>query len=394
MTTAPGRSLGLPGRLVLLVAIALGLAMAASNPFAVFFFVPYAVLGALLVARRPRHVIGWLLVLIAFGFVGVTTDPTPDPAALRADLEPLTTFLWIWIGAWSPYVTFGGYVALTVLFPSGRAPEGRWHVVSLALLAGSLALAVLAATAPTVGYNPDSGVATIVVENRLAVFPDLWAWALIPVDAFILPMVVFLVVGVASMLVRYRRSTGIERLQLRWLVASLTFVVLAVVGGLLLGTVIPAIGGGAWIFTMIAFPTVPIAIYVAVTRYRLYEIDRIISRTIGWVVVTVLLAAVFAGAIIALQAALAPVTENNTLAVAASTLLAASLFQPLRARVQRAVDRRFNRGRVDAQRVTDAFAAHVRDSVDLAVLRDRLVAAVEGTVEPAGTGLWLRRAGR
>jgi hypothetical protein len=166
--------------------------------------------------------------------------------------------------------------------------------------------------------------------------------------------------------------------------------VLAIVGGLVLGTVFPAIGGGAWVFTMIAFPTVPIAIYVAVTRYRLYEIDRIVSRTIGWVVVTALLAAVFAIAIIGLQAVLAPITENNTLAVAASTLLAASLFQPLRARVQRAVDRRFNRSRVDAQRVTDAFGTHVRDNVDLAALTQRLLAAVDGTVQPSGIGIWIR----
>ena len=384
------RSMGLRGRVLLVAALVLGLAMALSNPFAVFFFVPYAILGALLVARRRRHIIGWLLLLIAFGFVGVTTDPQPNLAELRAGVEPLATFLWIWIGAWTPYVTFGGFVALTALFPSGQAPEGRWRAASIALLTGSLALVVLTATGPTIGYNPDSGVATIVVENRLAILPDLGVWRLIPIDAFILPMVAFLAVGVASMLVRYRRSRGVERLQLRWLVASLTFVVLAIVGGLVLGTVFTAIGGGAWIFTMIAFPTVPIAIYVAVTRYRLYEIDRIVSRTIGWIVVTALLATVFAIAIIGLQAVLAPITENNTLAVAASTLLAASLFQPLRARVQRAVDRRFNRSRVDAQRVTDAFGTHVRDNVDLAALTQRLLAAVDGTVQPSGIGIWIR----
>ena len=138
----------------------------------------------------------------------------------------------------------------------------------------------------------------------------------------------------------------------------------------------------------------PVVIAIGVLRYRLFEIDRIVSRTIGWAIVTGLLVAVFAGLVVALQALLAPVTNENTLAVAASTLLAASLFQPLRSGVQRAVDRRFNRGRVDAQRVTDAFATHVRDNVDLVTLRERLLAAVDGTVEPSSTALWIRGIGR
>jgi hypothetical protein len=151
-------------------------------------------------------------------------------------------------------------------------------------------------------------------------------------------------------------------------------------------------GQWAWIVASASIGLVPVAIGIAILRYRLYEIDRIVSRTIGWALVTGLLVAVFAGTIVGLQALLAPLTNNNTLAVAGSTLVAAALFQPLRRRVQRAVDRRFNRARVDAQRAIDAFGAHLRDDVDLAALHGRLVAAADATVQPNGAGLWLRSA--
>jgi uncharacterized membrane protein YbhN (UPF0104 family) len=137
-------------------------------------------------------------------------------------------------------------------------------------------------------------------------------------------------------------------------------------------------------------PLAALAVAVAVLRYRLYDIDRILSRTIGWALVSLILASVFVGVIIGLQALLAPVTENNTLAVAASTLLAAALFQPLRVRVQRTVDRRFNRSRVDAQRTIDTFGIQLRDEVDLAALQRQLLETVEGAVNPDRTALWIR----
>jgi hypothetical protein len=155
----------------------------------------------------------------------------------------------------------------------------------------------------------------------------------------------------------------------------------------------PAVSAAVpWVGTLsvATLPLAALAVAVAVLRYRLYDIDRILSRTIGWAVVSLILASVFVGVIVGLQALLAPVTENNTLAVAASTLLAAALFQPLRVRVQRAVDRRFNRSRVDAQRAIDAFGSQLRDDVDLAALHGRLVAAADATVRPNGAGLWIR----
>ncbi len=141
---------------------------------------------------------------------------------------------------------------------------------------------------------------------------------------------------------------------------------------------------------VVVIPLVPIAIGVAILRYRLYEIDRIVSRTIGWAIVTGLLVAVFAGLVVALQALLAPVTNENTLAVAASTLVAFALFQPLRRRVQRAVDRRFDRARYDGQRTVDAFAERLRGSRDLTTVDEALLATVASAMQPQSATVWLR----
>jgi hypothetical protein len=141
---------------------------------------------------------------------------------------------------------------------------------------------------------------------------------------------------------------------------------------------------------MMALAFLPIAIGVAVVRYRLYEIDRIVSRTIGYTVVTAVLVAVFAGAILLFQTILTPLTRNDTAAVAASTLVVAALFQPLRARVQRVVDRRFDRASYDAERTTEAFAGRLRDEVDLGSLRLELVGTVERNLQPTHAGVWLR----
>ena len=136
----------------------------------------------------------------------------------------------------------------------------------------------------------------------------------------------------------------------------------------------------------------PIAIGIAVTRYRLYEIDRIISRTLSYGLVTVTLALVFVGGVLGLQAVLAPFTRDSTIAVAASTLVVAALFQPLRRRVQRAVDRRFDRARYDGQKVVDAFGRQLRDEVDLDRLRTTLLATADDVVRPVSASVWLRSA--
>jgi hypothetical protein len=196
------------------------------------------------------------------------------------------------------------------------------------------------------------------------------------------------------MVVRLRRAQGVERAQLRWLVWSMAFIVVGFIIGLVGDSVFAnGLNGVVWLRAIIAFSLPPLAIGVAVLRYRLYEIDRLISRTIGWGVLTVILGAVFVGLVLGLQALLAPFTGSNELAVAGSTLLVFSLFQPVRRRVQALVDRRFNRSRYDAQVAADAFSERLRDEVDLEILQRSLVTLVEATLEPTTTSLWLRDPG-
>ncbi len=149
-------------------------------------------------------------------------------------------------------------------------------------------------------------------------------------------------------------------------------------------------GGLVWLPATVSFALPPIAIGVAVTRYRLYELDRLISRSLGWVVLSTLLLGVYAGGIIVLQGVLGGVLQGETLAVAASTLLAAALFQPLRGRVQRAMDHRFDRARYDGERTASAFADRLRNEVDLARVSSELVAAAGLTMRPMSADVWLR----
>ena len=187
--------------------------------------------------------------------------------------------------------------------------------------------------------------------------------------------------AVGSLLVRLRRAKGLERLQFRWVVASLVLSG----GGLLIAAM-----SGLWPLAFLCFAAIPIAIGIAVLRYRLYEIDRIISRTIAYAVVSAILAGVFVGVVLAVQAVLGPLTQSNDLAVAGSTLIVFALFAPIRRRVQRLVDRRFNRSRYDAELIVAAFARRLSDEVDLEALRSEILATVSAAVEPSSVSLWLR----
>jgi hypothetical protein len=296
-----------------------------------------------------------------------------------------------WLSGWCGWATYVGFLALTIIFPSGRLPEARGRRAAIILLAAGVADVVLTAIAPTMGVSPD-GVTTIYVPNPVAVLPDLPLWSALPIqDGTVLVVIALLGIGVVRMVLRYRRAIGVERLQLRWLVAAVAFVVTGIVFGLVSIVVFGgAIEGAGWIPVIIAYPTIPLAIGIAVMRYRLFEIDRIISRTLGYAIVTGVLVAVLVAMVVGLQALLASVTQGETLAVAGSTLAAFALFQPVRRRVQAAVDRRFDRSRYDGQRTADAYANRLRDQVDLASLRTDLVATVDANLRPTFAGLWLR----
>ena len=385
--------LGLVTRVGLGVLFVLGVILAAPSGFGLLWFVPYFAVGALLVVRRPRLSIGWILLVLSacFAFVAVTLDATVAQFA-EMTITPLQALIAI-VGDKAALVAFFLFAILAIVFPSGRMPRGRWGTITRGIVIAGLLLITTTFVMPTISVSLVGHPESVPVRNPLALLPDHAIWQVIgPNETAFLPMLL-LVVAAVSLVVRARRAVGIERQQLRWFTSSIAAIVAAVGGGLLLSLLLPTLGatGLIWIPAIVAFPLVPLAIGVAVLRYRLFEIDRIISRTIGYAIVTLTLVVVFAGAVLGLQTVLEPLTAGNTVAVAASTLVAAALFQPLRRRIQAIVDRRFDRSRYDGERTVAAFAARLRDDVDIESLEAELGTVVGRTVAPVTLGIWIGR---
>ena len=346
--------------------------------------VTLATVGAVLASRLPRNPIGWLLLVsgavLGFSFVATTPGVTGLPGGIW--------LLWLGNLTWYPAVVFVG-VLLPLLYPTGHLPSPRWRaVVVVAIVTMTLALINTAFSPFSPGSAPPG------VSNPLAVSGSLASVLSLMSSAGILAAVVCFPLAAASLVVRYRRAAGVERAQLRWFAAvaaliGLSFAVALVTNSATSG-LLAVVSNAAWLLLFVGLALLPVAIGIAILRYRLYEIDRLISRSIGWGVLTVILGVVFVGFVLGLQTLLAPFTGSNELAVAGSTLLVFSLFQPVRRRVQGIVDRRFNRARYDAQAAVDAFTVRLRDEVDLEILQGSLLRLVEATLEPTTSGIWLR----
>jgi hypothetical protein len=350
----------------------------------------FAVVGALIAVRRPRNPIGWLC--LGFGLVGgsqvaaysyaihgLITDPGSLPGAVFA----------AWWAGWAASPVFAFVTSLLpLLFPTGRPPSPRWRPVLLLSLVTVAVATVSAAFSP----GPLSGAAEFVNPVGVGILGEILPASFSSQSPWL--FVASMLLASASLIVRYRRAQGPERQQLKWFFGAF----LLVVGSLFIGSAVGIVFGesrfsGFW--SSAVFPvtvlTIPMAIGIAVLRYRLYDIDLLINRTLVYGVLTAILAAAYVGAIAALQVVLQPVTQGSQLAVAASTLVVAALFQPLRARIQRVVDRRFYRSRYDAERTVARFSGRLRDELDLAALSAELIGVVGETVRPARAGLWLRR---
>jgi hypothetical protein len=344
-----------------------------------------AAVGTLLAIRVPANAVGWLL-LVAALLLGVEFLALDYGAASRAVAAGS------WPGTDVAMWLYGNLLALPVLimavgipliFPDGRLPTPRWRWLA--------AFVVLMGAQQVLGWFRPGLIPDTTVQNPFGIAgiePLLDALNLPP---FQLAGPAAFVGGVASVVVRFRRGGVVERAQLKWLVAATTLAVVSwpVIG---LGTALGAtmITTVAWAAGLFSFIALPVAIGIAVLRYRLYEIDRIISRSIAWGLLTGVLVAVFAVGVLAFQAALARFTQGETLAVAASTLIAVSLFQPVRRRVQRVVDRRFDRARYDAERTVEAFAERIRNQVAVDTVLADLQATVTDSIKPSSSGLWLR----
>ena len=339
--------------------------------------VAYATVGLLLALRPGGGRMGAILLLGSAVFAAVPFGYTfAGTMAIRDPRDPVANVLVLLGPALVPlgYALILPVVAL--VFPDGRLPSRGWRWPARLALGALVAASILIAFTPAEILN--------IPWNPLAIDAlPVWVWALAgPLGG--VGTVLISVLGVAAVVSRYRRGAGVERHQLRWFVAAVLLAVVPI-------TVAP-LGGGPVAFLLAVFGLllVPVSVWIAVTRYRLYEIDRLISRGLSWAVLSGLLLAVYAGAILLLQTVLGDVIQGRTVAVAGSTLLAAALFQPLRRRIQAAVDHRFNRASYDAERTATDFAERLRDEVDVDHLRAALATTAGGAVDPTGVGVWLR----
>jgi hypothetical protein len=345
-----------------------------------------ATVGAILVIRLPRHLIGWLL--LACGFLIAVNLGTSGVADYGLNVHPGSVPGAIWLAVlsgltWVPF-NAGLGLYLPLLYPSGHLLSPRWRPVAFLGVVAILFSTVQHALGPfTFGAFPSADQNPLAIGGPVGDLAALLGAASKVIGVFALPL------GAISLVIRYRRASGIERQQLKFLAAVGIIVGPALVVAITAGST--EVANAAWLIVLVGFALLPVTVGIAVLRYRLYDIDRLISRTVAYGLLTAIVGGLFVAFILVFQAVLAPVTRSNELAVAGSTLLVAALFQPLRRRLQRLVDRRFNRAHYDAERTVAEFAARLRDEVDLQQLSSEITAAVARTVEPTSLLLWLRK---
>ena len=346
----------------------------------IVFVAAFATVGALLAWKRPGNPIGWLLSAIGLAWAGA------GQGVLLARF-PRTLTLGDWLG-WIWLLGLGLCVFVLLLFPSGKLPSRRWRPVAWAAGAGLAGWVLGNAFAPTI---ISAGPSTPNPVGLTGPAGDIFK--IMAVGGALLIVATGLA-AVLSLAFRYRRARTAERAQLKWLVYAVALIVavllVEVPAGQIAGSgnaannLQNAMSGGA-------VALVPVAIGIAVLRYRLYDIDRVISRTVSYAIVTGLLVSLYAGMVL-LATRVLPHRSSVTIAVA--TLAVAAVFNPLRQRVQRGVDRRFNRTRYDAELMIAAFAARLQDATDLDAVRVDLTSTVHQALEPAHLSLWPGRTER
>ena len=345
----------------------------------------YSTVGALVASRRPENLVGWLLCLFAlsesvqlFGAEYAIYALLSRPDSLPAG-EAMA-----WTSYWILPVIIGLSVFYLLLFPTGLLPSRGWRPLAWLTVAFIFVGVISGAfsTGPVEGLGP--------IRNPLGIdgFPNVYG-AVLDIMAAVL-----LVAAAASVFMRLRYAIGVESQQIKWF----AYAAAATVIGLFLAYVIPTVidtplwferAGYAVLIAVI--PAIPISIGIAILRYRLYDIDIIINRTLVYGSLTATLVALYFGGIVVLQRLFVVLTgQKSTLAVVASTLFIAALFNPLRHRIQGFIDRRFYRRKYDARKTLEAFSSTLRDETDLEALNDDLVGVVRETMQPAHTSLWLR----
>ena len=349
-------------------------------------FVSFLIVGVLIASHRPENPIGWMFCIIGlasvwdffaneYAFYALVTQPSALPAGV-----------WMgWSRLWTAAIAWPLMLFSLLLFPTGRLPSPRWRPFAWFAVAVFVLLGVLAVFEP--GRLPE-----IPVLNPTGI--ERAAGIMKSSQSILIPLTVGIVLAMAaSVIVRFRRARGEERQQMKWLAYTAVFL------GPLLGVSVlnfqvlhnRVIEFAVGIAGPVVVAAVPVAIGVAILRYRLYEIDIVINRTLVYGSLTAMLVALYFGTIVVLERAFVLLTgQGSTLAVVAATLLIAALFNPLRGRIQALIDRSFYRRKYDARKTLQGFSKKLRDETDLEALRADLVGVVSETMQPAHVSLWLR----
>jgi hypothetical protein len=349
----------------------------------------FAAVGALLVARRPGNPIGWILSAASLVTLAAALETYAAYAMTTRGRPDWLATVGVWTNSWYWYLFLGlVLVYLPLLFPDGRLPSRRWLPVAVVPGIALVVMVVFGALVDTLsGQDIDYQIENPIGIEGLAHVEDM------PLVLGVLgvPLLIGCVGGVAAVVLRLRRSGGVERQQMKWFLYAAAPIPAFPFVDPLPGTVGDVVNGLLFGWILIGLPT---AIGIAVLRYRLYDIDVVINRTLVYATLTATLALVYFGGVAGLQRLLSPLTgEGNQLAIVASTLLIAALFGPLRRRVQGFIDRRFYRRKYDARKTLDSFSAKLRGASDLDDLNGELLAVVGETVQPSHASLWLRAPG-
>jgi hypothetical protein len=344
--------------------------------------------GVIIASRRPHHPIGWLFCAVGllagvnhlcaeYAINALLTQPGSLPYGRAA----------AWVASWPWMPANALLVFVGLLFPDGRLPSRRWLPFAwlnvVVAVVGTIAVAFLAGPVPALGP----------IENPLGLEGARNLLGPVATVSGTLERGILGIIAVGSLFLRLHRARGEEREQIKWLAYAASVVVI----GAILTYVLPEATGARWVgqvglaLLAVGFVGVPIAIGIAILKYRLYDINLLINRTLVYGTLTATLIALYFGGIVLLQRVFVALTgQRSTLAVVASTLVIAALFNPLRRSIQSFIDRRFYRRKYDAAKTLEAFSAKLRDETDLDALSDDLVSVVRETMQPAHVSLWLR----
>jgi hypothetical protein len=350
-------------------------------------FAGTAALGAVVTRRHPRLLIGWIFSAIGLPMVVTLGLVRYGMNALATDGDVDLWVLWVMQWLWIPSITLLA-TALPLLFPNGAPPSPHWRPVARAIPLVVIVLGVANALRPG-PFQPPFEAIVNPVWPETATPP----WFPLALGLIQIPLTVACFGGLFA---RFRRSQGVERQQLKWFLFGVSLMVIFLITATLAEITVgyQAARDLSGIGAAVALAAPAVTATIGILRYRLFDIDVLINRTLVYGAVSAVLVATYAAVVVLLQALLRPFTAGSDLAVAASTLVVVALFQPIRRRVQDAVDRRFYRSRYDAARTLDAFTARLRDEVELDALRADLLGVVGDTLRPRHASVWLREVTR